>query len=83
MEHPTGEFDSAVEAIEDAVYRLRKLSNWEKWITLSAQGGGHTPDSYVFFEVRMFRDKLDIGEKPLDMPRILAVAGIGPSSLVA
>jgi hypothetical protein len=83
MEHPTGEFESVVDAMEDAVRRLRKLTNWDKWITFSAQGEGNSPDSYEFFEVRMLRDKLDVGDKPLDVPRIVAAAGNGPSSLVA
>jgi ABC-type phosphonate transport system ATPase subunit len=29
MEHPTGGFDSAVAAMEDAVRRLRELPSWE------------------------------------------------------
>src|ERR1043166_8413968 len=83
MEHPSGEFESAVEAMEDAVRRLRKLSKWEKWITFSAQGEGNSPDSYEFFEVRMLCDKLEVGEKPLDVARIQAAAGSGLNSLVA
>jgi len=48
MEHPTGGFDSAVEAMEDAVRRLRQLRNWRQWITFGAQGEGHGPDGYEF-----------------------------------
>ena len=83
MEHPTGKFDSAVEAMEDAVRRLRALPNWDRWITFSAQGEGHDPDSYQFAEVRMRRDKLDVGSKPLDVPRIIQTAHTGAASLVA
>ncbi len=83
MEHPTGDFDSAVAAMEDAVARLRELPKWEQWITFGAQGEGHGPDSYEFAEIRMLRDKLDVGEKPLDVPRIIQAAHSGASSLVA
>jgi hypothetical protein len=83
MEHPTGDFDSAVAAMEDAIRRLRELRSWEQWITFGAQGEGGGPDSYEFAEVRMLRDKLDVGEKPLDVPRIVQAARTGAPSLVA
>ena len=83
MEHPTGDFDSAVEAMEDAVRRLRKLPSWEQWITFGAQGEGHRPDSYEFAEVRMLRDRLAVGDRPLDVPRVVQAARAGAASLVA
>ena len=83
MEHPTGDFDSAVAAMEDAVRRLQKLPKWEQWITFSAQGEGHEPDTYQFAEVRMLRDKIDVGGKSLDIPAVIQAAGIGVSSLIA
>lgn len=83
MEHPTGDFDSAVEAMEDAVRRLRELRNWEKAITFGAQGEGGQPESYEFAEIRMLHDRLDVGDKPLDVPRIVQAAETGASSLVA
>lgn len=83
MEHPTGDFDSAVAAMEDAVRRLRELPKWDTWITFSAQGEGNGPDSYEFFEIRMLRDKLDVGEKPLNISQIIEAAGTATSSLVA
>src|SRR4051812_41992680 len=82
MEHPTGEFDNAIAAMENAVTRLRSLPNWEQWITFSAQGEGHSEDSYEFAEVRMLRDKLDVGSKPLDVPHITQAAHTGSLSLV-
>ena len=83
MEHPTGDFDSAVAAMEDAVTRLRKLPRWEQWITFSAQGEGHSPDSYEFADVRMLNDRLDVGEKPLEVVRVVQIARVSSSSLVA
>src|SRR5262245_32156277 len=82
MEHPSGDFESAVMAMEDAIGRLRKLQNLERWITFSAQGEGGGEDSYEFAEVRMLGDRLDIGERALDVPRIMQAAGTGPASLV-
>ena len=83
MEHPTGDFASAVAAMEDAVRRLRELRSWEQWITFGAQGEGGTPESYEFAEVRMLRDRLDVGERPLDVLQIVQVAQVGAVSLVA
>lgn len=82
MEHPTGDFDSAVAAMEDAVRRLRNLPRWEQWITFSAQGEANSPDSYEFAKVRMLGEKLDVGDKPLDVPQIIQSARAGVVSLV-
>ena len=83
MEHPAGAFESAVAAMEDAVGRLRSLPRWEQWITFGAQGEGHSPDSHEFAEIRMLGNRLDVGDRPLDVPRVIQAARIGPSSLVA
>lgn len=82
MEHPSGDFDSAVGAMEDAVRRLRELRSWENWITFGAQGEGNSPESYRFAELRMLRDKIDVGEKSLDVAQILQAAGLSTSCLV-
>lgn len=83
MEYPSGDFDSAVAAMEDAVRRLRDLRSWEQWITFSAQGEGGRPDSYEFAGIRILRDKLDVGESPLDVSQIVQAARTGASSLIA
>lgn len=83
MEHPTGEFDSTVDAMEDCVRRLRKLRTWDKWITFGAQGAGHDPESYEFADIRMLRDQVDVGDRPLDVARIVQAAHTSPASLVA
>jgi hypothetical protein len=83
MEHPIGDFGSAVDAMEDAVTRLRQLSNWDRWITFSAQGQGGRVDSYEFFDVRMLGDKIDVGDEPLEIARIVQAARTSESSLAA
>jgi hypothetical protein len=83
MEHPSGDFDNVVVAMEDAVKRLRKLPKWDQWITFGAQGEGDKPESYEFADVRMMGDKLDVGERPMDVPRIIQAARTGATSLVA
>jgi hypothetical protein len=80
MEHPSGDFKTVVDAMEDAVRRLRKLKNWDQWITFDAQGEV-LGESYEFADIRMLRDKLDVGEKPLDVPRIIQAANTGPATL--
>jgi hypothetical protein len=83
IEHPTGDFDSAVLAIEDAIRRLRGLSKWDQWITFAAQGEGSQPDTYEFYEIRMLGDEIDVGSESLDVAQIVELARTGSSSLVA
>lgn len=80
MEHPSGEFDSAVDAMADAIRRLRALPEWNDWITFCAQGMGHRVDSYHMAEIRMRRDELELDE-PLDVKAITKLAGIPESAL--
>jgi hypothetical protein len=83
IEHPTGDFDSAVLAMEDALRRLRELANWDQWITFTAQGEGSRPDTYEFYEIRMLGDEIDVGDEPLDLSQIVQLARTGDTSLVA
>lgn len=82
MEHPSGDFDTAVDAMADAVGRLRELRTWDKWITFTAQGEAGGPDSYEFAEIRMLGDKLDLGEKLVDVTGVVKAAGTSADSLV-
>jgi hypothetical protein len=83
FEHPTGDFESAIAAMEDGVRRLRSVPDWDQWITFSAQGEEHGPDSYQVENVRMLGDRLDVGAEALDIPRVVQAARTGPASLVA
>ncbi|MGC4003988.1 MAG: hypothetical protein QM811_13030 [Pirellulales bacterium] len=60
MEHPSGEFDTAIDAMADAIDRLRKLPNWGSWITFCAQGAGNRSDSYHLAEIRLRADSLEV-----------------------
>jgi hypothetical protein len=66
----------------DAVGRLRELRTWDKWITFTAQGEAGGPDSYEFAEIRMLGDKLDLGEKLVDVTGVVKAAGTSADSLV-
>jgi hypothetical protein len=59
MEHPTGQYATAMDAIEDTILRLRALEKWNQWITFCAQGEGTSPDSIHFAEVRLLSDVLE------------------------
>lgn len=69
--------------MEAAVQRLRDLPSWEQWITFCAQGEGGKPDSYQFAEIRMLGDKINVGNKPLDIARMIHASRTSASSLVA
>ena len=81
MEHPTGDFSNALDAMTDAITRLRALPDWSAWIAFSAQGMGHGPDSYAFSEVRLLGNQLDIGDTSLDIATVCRAAALPSSSL--
>jgi hypothetical protein len=82
VEHPTGDFKSALAAMENAVQRLRALPQWTDWITFCAQGAGHDEESDHFAEIRLRRDELEI-DTPIDPPSILRKARVSPAALTA
>ncbi|HSV14200.1 MAG TPA: hypothetical protein VLI90_08065 [Tepidisphaeraceae bacterium] len=82
MEHPTGDFKSAVDAMADAIQRLRALPQWDEWINFCGQGVGHDEDSDHLAEIRVRRDELSVDE-PVDTESVIRKAGVPPSALVA
>jgi hypothetical protein len=65
MEHPSGKDSrTAVEAMAEAITRLRALPQWDDWITFSAQGMGGRLDSYHFAALRMRKEEIE-PEEPL------------------
>lgn len=75
MEHPDGGFENAISAMEDAIRRLRQLPKWDEWIEFCAQGENPLrPGTIKFAEVRLLGDKLDVGDKPLDVALITTKA---------
>src|SRR5262249_20573083 len=92
MEHPSGDFQTAVDAMADATKRLRALPDWDKWITFHAQGMGSRVDSYHFAAIRMRQadiafmvqtNTLAWTEKTLvlDIPAVTKRAGVPESCL--
>ena len=80
MEHPTGDFETAVDAMADAIGRLRALPQWKDWITFCAQGAGQDEDSDHFAEIRMRGDEIELDE-PMDVDSVIRRAGAPKSSL--
>lgn len=66
MEHPSGKFETVVDAMSDAIERLRSQPEWKDWITFCAQGMGSRVDSYHFAKLRMRQNEFQ-PEKPLDI----------------
>jgi hypothetical protein len=82
MEHPTGDFASAKEAMGDAIARLRGLTEWPGSIAFGAQGYGGKPDTYQFGEVRLDKHSLSVEQGPLDLVDIRAAAKVGATAIV-
>jgi hypothetical protein len=83
MEHPGEEdFFGPVEALADAIARLRALPQWDRWITFLASGMGHRIDSYHLAKIRMRGDEIEIGEPvTLDIGAVTRKAGVGADLL--
>ena len=58
MEHPSGEFETAVDAMADAIERLRALREWDEWISFHAQGAGSRVGSYHCAVIKMCRGQI-------------------------
>jgi hypothetical protein len=82
MEHPTGDFASAKEAMGDAIARLRGLLEWPGSIVFCAQGYGGKPDTYQFAEVRLDKHSLSVDQGPLDLVDIRAAAKVSATAIV-
>jgi hypothetical protein len=80
MEHPSGDFDTAVDAMADAIKRLRALPQKNDWITFNAQGMGGRVDSYHFADIRLRRDELKV-QKVIDPELVTKRAGVPQSCL--
>ena len=77
MEHPTGEYENAIEAMTAALQRLRSLPEWNRWITFCAQGEGDSPESTRFAEVRILADIVDAGVA-VDIAQLANQANVEP-----
>ena len=82
MEHPTGDFASAKEAMGDAIARLRGIPEWPGSIVFGAQGYGGKPDTYRFAELRLDKDCLSVDQGPLDLVDIRAAAQVCATAIV-
>lgn len=80
MEHPTGKYATAIDAMEEAISRLRALPEWNQWITFCAQGEGSSPESVHFAEIRLLSEILEAGG-PVDVARITAQARVNRRAL--
>ncbi|MGC2695072.1 MAG: hypothetical protein WA738_04705 [Candidatus Angelobacter sp.] len=80
MEHPTGEYATALDAMDATISRLRALPEWNRWITFCAQGEGLSPGSIHVAEIRLVSDVLETGV-PLNLAQVTAQAGVNRRSL--
>lgn len=82
LEHPSGEHETAVDAIEHTIRELRALPESTPWLTLCAQGAGASDDRMHSAEVRLWKDKIDPGGS-LNVAEIANVAGVSSECIVA
>lgn len=83
MEHPSGEFDSALAAITVAMERLRAMGPTDKWITFSGQGEGHRPDAYHIEDVPFRGTTFDLHGQAVDLDSVMRAAGLNMAKVGA
>jgi len=83
LEHPTGAFATAVDAMTDAINRLMSGDQCDRWFTFSAQGQGSQPDSYHIVDLPVKRRSVDVGGRDVDLYSMLSRAGLDGSDLGA
>ncbi len=83
MEHPTGEFATAREAICSAMHRLDQMGMEGRWITFSGQGRGFRPDAYQIEDVLFSGRTFDLGAESIDLESILHSAGLSDAGVAA
>ncbi len=81
LEHPTGEFETALDAMADGIRRLRALPKWDRWIGFNAQGQGAGPEQYAFAEILMLGDRIDLRNESIAVSSISEGARVDPSAL--
>lgn len=81
LEHPSGEFSTAVAAMTSAFARLDSLDMTGRWIVFSAQGQGSRADACHIVDVRYSARTFDFGHATVDVLAALSEAGLVATSV--
>lgn len=76
MEHPSGDYSSAKDAIVSALERLARLKGEQRWITFSGQGQGANPNAYHIEDVKVRGRSIDVGTASIDIDQVLRATGL-------
>lgn len=74
MEHPTGRFASALEAITWCITQLHTVDFGERWITFCGQGQAAQPDAIAFADVRYRPYTFDLSGEDVDLNAVMSTA---------
>lgn len=76
MEHPTGEFSCAMQAIHSAMVRLDKTDMGEHWLEFCAQGQGASPVQIQCESVLFNNRTFDLSGQTVDLELIMNSSGL-------
>jgi hypothetical protein len=76
MEHPTGEFETALQAIRSAMQRLDQTDMGDRWIDFDAQGQGATPELTQIESVPFNGRTFDLSGQTVNFQPILDSTGL-------
>ena len=83
LEHPAGVFDTALDALTDAINRLDQLQDEDRWLTFSGQGQGGRRDSYYIVDLPIRDRSINVGDRDTDLRAVLVDAGLDGTSVKA
>ena len=76
MEHPTGQFDNALQAICSAMKRLDRMDMGDRWIEFCAQGQGAAPELTQCESIQFNNRTFSLSDQNVDLKPILDSAGL-------
>lgn len=81
VEHPSGDYATAVQAITEAFRRLSECAEASRWVVLSGQGQGWRVDSYLVADVRYRNGTFVFPQSISEVASIAARVGLAESQV--
>ena len=81
VEHPSGDYETAVQAITEAFRRLGECAETSGWVVLSGQGQGWRVDSYLVADVRYRNGTFVFPQSISEVASIAARVGLAESQV--
>jgi hypothetical protein len=78
ISHPSGDFETVLEAMAFAIKTLRGLSEWNEGVDFTAQGMGSRTDTYHFATIHIRQDELKVNKSVNIDPALVTKLALVP-----